>query len=371
MTLHRGYLLIADISGYTAFLTQSELDHANPILRALLGALVEQVGDPLHLQGLEGDAVLAYTTDEEFPTGEAFLTICENLYNTFAAHRENIVSNTTCTCRACANVRGLDLKIIAHHGVFEQMKIGPVTDISGSDVILVHRMAKTDVKEVTGIRSYAMFTQAAIDVMQIPRKAIVDYETSFEHFGEVHCGVYDLAAAWERLRADRERHFLREEDGVWTKRHLFRAGSQVVWQALTDARWKKRWMPLIDVKAENPAHRLGTGTSYQCVHEAMEFSYTVTDWEPLHYFSTRIGDPLHDGCWNKETYEIVPMDDGVELRYTMSVVYDQDGNPQPDYVQPIVDFLGGFWDSGFGELDRILADRDTPASATPDTGIRP
>jgi len=81
-------------------------------------------------------------------------------------------------------------------------------------------------------------------------------------------------------------------------------------------------MPLIDVKAESPAHRLGTGTSYQCVHEAMEFSYTVTDWEPLHYFSTRIGDPLRDGCWNKETYEIDPNDDGVELRYTMSVVYD-------------------------------------------------
>ena len=371
MTLHHGYLLIADISGYTAFLTQSELDHANPILGALLGALVEQVGDPLTLWRMEGDAVLAYTTDEEFPTGEAFLTICENLYNTFAAHRQNIVANTTCTCRACANVGGLDLKIIAHHGVFEEMKIGPMTDISGPDVILVHRMGKTDVKEATGIRSYAMFTQAALDFMQIPREAIVDYDTSFEHFGDVHCGVYDLAAAWERDRAGRERHFLSEEDGVWTKLHTFRANPQVVWQALTDARWKKRWMMMIDVTAQNPVYRLGTGTRYHCVHDTMEFSYTVTDWEPLHYFSTRIDDPLHDGCWNKETYEIVPVEDRVELRYMMSVVYDEDGNPRPDYVQSIVEFLDGFWDSTFSELDRILADRGAPVSGSRVAEIRP
>lgn len=362
MTPHRGYLLIADISGYTAFLTQSELEHANPILHSLLGALVEQVGDPLHLWRMEGDAVLAYTTDREFPTGEAFLTICENLYNSFATHRENMVANSTCPCRACGNLATLDLKILAHHGEFEEMKIGLMTDISGPDVILVHRMAKTDVKESTGIRSYAMFTQAALEVMQIPRDAVVDYETSFQHFGEVRCGVYDLAAAWERHRAQRERHFLTEDEGHWTKRHVFRTSRDVLWQALTDPRQKRRWMKMLDVTAHNEADRLGAGTRYHCVHEAMEFQYTVTDWEPLRYFSTRIGDPMHPGSWNEETYEIQPVSDGFELRYTMGMVHDEDGNPKPEYVQPIVDFLDGFWDSTFAELDSILAERQPPAA---------
>ena len=62
MTTHTGYLLIADISGYTQFLTSSEQDHANPILQSLLTSLVEQVGDPLNLWKMEGDAVLAYST---------------------------------------------------------------------------------------------------------------------------------------------------------------------------------------------------------------------------------------------------------------------------------------------------------------------
>jgi len=120
MTAHNGYLLIADISGYTAFLTSSELDHANPILQSLLTSLVEQVGDPLHFWRMDGDAVLAYSTDQEFPSGETFLSICENLYNAFATSRRDIIANTTCPCRACANVENLDLKIMAHYGAFEE-----------------------------------------------------------------------------------------------------------------------------------------------------------------------------------------------------------------------------------------------------------
>jgi hypothetical protein len=39
MTTHTGYLLIADISGCTQFLTSSEQDHANPILQSLLSSI--------------------------------------------------------------------------------------------------------------------------------------------------------------------------------------------------------------------------------------------------------------------------------------------------------------------------------------------
>ena len=112
MTTHTGYLLIADISGYTQFLTTSEQDHANPILQSLLSSLFEQVGEPLHFWKMEGDAVLAYSTQHEFPSGETFPMICENLYNAFSNCRQNIIANTTCPCRACANVSLLVLRTL-------------------------------------------------------------------------------------------------------------------------------------------------------------------------------------------------------------------------------------------------------------------
>ena len=197
MTTHTGYLLIADISGYTQFLTSSEQAHANPILQSLLTSLLEQVGEPLHFWKMEGDAVLAYSTQQEFPSGETFLTICENLYNAFTSRRQNIIANTTCPCQACANVGSLDLKIMAHHGAFDEMQVGPVKDISGADVILVHRTAKTDEGETTGVRSYALFSDAAVEAMEI-EAALVPFSQPFEHFGEVSMQVYALAEAWKK-----------------------------------------------------------------------------------------------------------------------------------------------------------------------------
>ena len=41
-----GYLVIVDISGYTAFLSQSELEHARDSLNSLLGLLVEYTRRP-------------------------------------------------------------------------------------------------------------------------------------------------------------------------------------------------------------------------------------------------------------------------------------------------------------------------------------
>ena len=358
MTTHKGYLLIADISGYTAFLTSSEQDHANPILHSLLATLVDQVGDPLHFWRMDGDAVLAYSTSEEFPSGETFLAICENLYNAFALLQRDIVANTSCPCRACANVKNLDLKIMAHYGSFEEMKFGSMTDISGSDVILVHRMAKTGVKAETGIRSYALFSKAAAKAMDIDA-ALTPYSQEFEHFGEVSMMVYDLGAAWEKFRAGRERHFLEEADGVWTFRRNFALPIAIVWEALTAPELKQRWM--VDMKAvtaERSEGRIGVGSGYHCAHEAADFLYWVTDWEPFDYFSTRINDPARDSITLPETYHLTETDSGTELRYTIGQAHDTAGNRSEVSEEEAVGFLSSFWPQCFDEMERLIVVAD-------------
>jgi uncharacterized protein YndB with AHSA1/START domain len=354
MTSHSGYLLIADISGYTRFLTSSEQDHATPILQSLLGSLIEQVGEPLHFWKMEGDAVLAYSTQQEFPSGETFLTICENLYNAFATRRQNIIANTTCPCRACANVNMLDLKIMAHHGGFDEMTVGPVTDISGADVILVHRMAKTDVRAVTGVRSYALFSDAAVEAMGI-KAALVPFSQPFEHFGEVSMQVYDLAKAWEKFRAGRERHFLEEADGIYTYRWQFEFPISTVWEALTAPELKQRWMEnMVSVSVDNPEGRIGTGSGYHCAHEAADFRYWVTDWEPFDYFSTRIYDPQREGISMPETYHLTATGNVTELRYTIGRAQDTEGKRSEVSEQEAVGFLSAFWPPSFDAMDALI-----------------
>ncbi len=358
MTTHTGYLLIADISGYTQFLTSSEQDHANPILQSLLSSLVEQVGEPMQFWKMEGDAVLAYSTQREFPSGETFLTICENLYNAFATRRQNIIANTACPCQACANVGMLDLKVIAHHGNFDEMRVGPVEDISGADVILVHRMAKTDVRETTGVRSYALFSDAAVEAMGI-ESALIPYSQPFEHFGEVSMQVYDLAKAWEKFRAGRERHFLEEADGVWTYRRHFDMPIAVAWEALTAPDLKQRWMTgMLSVSVDRPEGRIGTGSGYHCAHEAADFLYWITDWEPFDYFSTRINDPARDGISLPETYHLTPTESGTALRYTIGRAQDADGNRSEISEQEAVGFLSGFWPPCFDAMEELVKAAD-------------
>jgi len=55
----RGYLVIADITGYTAFLSDSELEHAEDSLKDLLDLLIDQTKPPLVISRLEGDAVIS------------------------------------------------------------------------------------------------------------------------------------------------------------------------------------------------------------------------------------------------------------------------------------------------------------------------
>jgi hypothetical protein len=71
--MRSGFLLIADITGYTAFLTRSELEHAQDILRSLFDALLALMQPPLVVSKLEGDAVFAYTLDDQFLRGQTLL----------------------------------------------------------------------------------------------------------------------------------------------------------------------------------------------------------------------------------------------------------------------------------------------------------
>jgi len=72
----------------------------------------------------------------------------------------------------------------------------------------------------TGVRSYVLFSEAAVKAMQ-NEAALVPFSHPFEHSGEVSMQVYDLARAWEEFRSGRERHFMEEADGAWTYRYHF------------------------------------------------------------------------------------------------------------------------------------------------------
>ena len=167
--------------------------------------------------------------------------------------------------------------------------------------------------------------------------------------------VYDLAKAWENFRAKRERHFLEEQDGVWTYRRHLDVPIAVAWEALTAPELKQRWMEgMRSVTVDNPENRIGTGSGYHCAHEAADFLYWVTDWEPFDYFSTRINDPAREGISMPETYHLTSTESGTELRYTIGKAHDVDGNRSEISEQEAVAFLSGFWPPCFDAMEELI-----------------
>ena len=60
------YFVIADITGYTAFLSQTALDHAEGILKTLFDTLLETLRPPLVVSNFQGDAILSHASEGSF-----------------------------------------------------------------------------------------------------------------------------------------------------------------------------------------------------------------------------------------------------------------------------------------------------------------
>src|ERR1700716_1572396 len=72
-TVRQGCLVLADISGYSAYLAGVELEHSHDILADLLGVVADGLCPPLRLAKLEGDAVFCVTPPRGALDGQTLL----------------------------------------------------------------------------------------------------------------------------------------------------------------------------------------------------------------------------------------------------------------------------------------------------------
>jgi uncharacterized protein DUF2652 len=187
-TTERGFLVLADISGFTAFVTGTELEHGPPIIAELLEVLIGELAPPLEIQEVEGDAVFAFGLDHALVPASVLLDVAHEAFGAFKARRSALAADESCACRACRSVGDLDLKIIAHHGAFLRQTVAGRRQLGGADVILAHRLLKNRVGRTAG---YLLLTDAARGHMELdPASAALSARSErYEHLGEVRCFV--------------------------------------------------------------------------------------------------------------------------------------------------------------------------------------
>jgi hypothetical protein len=195
-----GYLVLADISGYTSFVAQTEIEHADLALSFLLETIVEKISNLLTICQLEGDAVFAYIEESRLQEAKSLLDLVDQTYLAFREKALALYSQATCPCRACRALPTLDLKFMVHHGEYLIQQVAGVRHLLGTDVNLIHRLAKNHVSESTGWKGYALFTNQGLERLQTDKTSFVRQTESYEHLGEVETYVRDMHVRYEAMK---------------------------------------------------------------------------------------------------------------------------------------------------------------------------
>jgi len=195
-TTHRVLLMIADISGYTKFMVSSdmEIEHSQRIISELIQTIIRQVEIPLEVSKLEGDAIFLYAKkdsdasaweDTRKVTGEKLI----QFFDAFYEKLQELGNHTSCSCGACSNLHVLKLKIVVHSGEALFYRIHQFDELSGSDVILVHRLLKNSVAN----DEYLLMTEPAFEDIELPYQLPVEEGSEhYEHLGKVKTFVYSM-----------------------------------------------------------------------------------------------------------------------------------------------------------------------------------
>lgn len=186
-----GVLVLADISGFTEFVTATELEHGPPIIAALLEEVMRELSPPLEIQEVEGDAIFALGPDRVLVPRANLLDVLDQAFVAFRARQRELQADETCGCNACRNVSSLDLKIVAHHGRFLRQRVGGRGQVAGADVILAHQLLKNGV----GKRAYLLLTEAALKWVGLDagQPGLAEHVERYEHLGDVRYFVRDFA----------------------------------------------------------------------------------------------------------------------------------------------------------------------------------
>lgn len=309
--VQRGYLVLADISGFTAYLAGVELDHAHEILSDLIEAIVERFKSLLTISKLEGDAIFAYAPDVKLTRGETLLELIEHTYVAFCDRRDSSHRRTTCECRACQNMPNLDLKFFVHYGDYIVQQISGIRELVGSDVNLAHRLMKNHLTEATGWKAYALFTERGLERLGVRPTDMHPQIEAYEHLGEVQTYSLDLRARREELLNAR-REVIKPEDADYVVTCEYPAPPPVVWEWLTDARKRTLWTPHSKWRTgDRPRGRTGVGALNHCDHGKTTTLETILDWRPFDYFTSRSED---DSVTMIDTFYLEPVDDGTRTR---------------------------------------------------------
>lgn len=312
--IQTGYLVLADLSGFTPYMATTELDHAQGILSSVFDLLRSRLTPVLQLAEVEGDALFLFTPGYRVTRGETLLEVIESSYVAFRDKLQMMRRTATCPCQACQAIPTLDLKFVTHCGEYVVQDPTGVSKPFGSSVNLAHRLLKNSVTEATGWPAYALFTEEALEHMDVRPEGMYVDRVSYEHLGEIQVGAIDLRRRYDELTAERSA-YLSADQAHFTHRRRFAAPAAVLWDFLNDPHKRVQWEIGSDWgEQQRPRGRTEAGSHNHCA--SSDFTEQVLDWRPIDYYTVR---ETRGSMRFMVTGELHAEGDGTEVRWSIAM----------------------------------------------------
>jgi hypothetical protein len=275
--------VIADISGYTNFVSGVELDHAQDIIADIMDTLIRALRPPFRLAKFEGDAAFVYALADKID-GSLLQDSIEQAYFAFRKRLRNINQANSCGCQACSRLDSLDVKFVVHHGEFVRQRMSGREELAGRDVILVHRLLKNNVNKVLGAHAYALYSDTCVRATGIDPnvQGLVEHSEAIEHIGETKCWLRDLHEAWTSESAT-ARKLVQRADAFAVIEREFAAPRPAVWGHVTLPSHRVRWHKSDGFVEDSAQGRRGVGTRNHCLHGRDAVIEDILDWRPFDY----------------------------------------------------------------------------------------
>lgn len=266
---NRGLIFIPDISGFTRFVNQMEIEHSRHIISELLEVIVNANEIGLEISEIEGDAILFYKYGEAPPLDVIYKQV-EKMFRSFHLHLKYYDQRRFCQCSACEGAAELTLKVVSHYGEFTGYTVKNFNKLIGKDIIVAHQLLKNDIDK----HEYWLITDGLTSVDDSGKLGDFDWQESVkktEH-GEIPFWYYPLTHLLVDLPPPPP-----VDLGITDKELILKVSKDyetdilTLLHAVVDFPNRKHWQPGVkDVVEISDPHLMRLGTKHKCILEKGE-----------------------------------------------------------------------------------------------------
>lgn len=185
--IQSAFFCVPDITGFTKFISTSDLSFSSSFIPGLLRRLVNANILRMNVGEIEGDAIFFYKTGR-LPGINMVAKQCRLLFQTFHDYLRSTEKEDPENYEKYLADGQMGLKVIVHYGDIMPANIKGRTKLIGQNVIIAHKLLKNSIEE----GEYVLLTESYLDKLRtkdispwFPWGELREGSETYEYIGEV------------------------------------------------------------------------------------------------------------------------------------------------------------------------------------------